>query len=74
MRFAIVIEFVGGNYSGYVPDVPGCIATGRSIAEVRKRLTEVLAFHFDGLRAEGIAIPPPSTEVSYVQVRECPER
>jgi predicted RNase H-like HicB family nuclease len=74
MRFAIVIELAGSDYSGYVPDVPGCAATGRSVAEVRERLTEALAFHFDGLRVEGIAVPLPSTEVSYVQVRECPAR
>lgn len=52
MRYAIVIEKAAGNFSAYVPDLPGCIATGASIEEVVKEIKEAIAFHFEGMREE----------------------
>jgi predicted RNase H-like HicB family nuclease len=67
MRYAIVIEQANGNYSAYAPDMPGCVATGATLEEVQQTMQEALAFHLEGLREEGLPIPPPST-VAYVDV------
>jgi predicted RNase H-like HicB family nuclease len=68
MRYAIVIENAGGNYSAYVPDLPGCIATGETLAGTEQAISEAIKFHLDGLREDGAPIPPPSSRVEYVEV------
>ena len=68
MRYAIVIEKADNNYSAYVPDVPGCVATGATVDEVKRNLADALQFHFEGMRADGDAVPPPSSTVDYVDV------
>jgi predicted RNase H-like HicB family nuclease len=68
MRYAIVIEKAEGNYSAYVPDLPGCVATGSSVAEVEQRIREAIEFHLDGLREDGAMIPVPSSRVEYIEV------
>jgi predicted RNase H-like HicB family nuclease len=68
MRYAIVIENAGSNYSAYVPDLPGCIATGESLAVTEQAIREAIEFHLDGMREDGTPIPPPSSRVDYVEV------
>lgn len=68
MRFAIVIEQAGTNYSAYVPDLPGCVASGSSIADLETRIREAIAFHLDGLREDGLPLPMPSSQVDYVEI------
>jgi predicted RNase H-like HicB family nuclease len=68
MRYAVVIESAGSNYSAYVPDLPGCVATGASLAEAEAAIREAIAFHLDGLREDGVPIPMPSSKVEYVEV------
>lgn len=68
MRYAIVIENADGNYSAYVPDLPGCVATGATIQETEQAIREAIEFHLEGLRADGDPIPPPSSRVEYVEV------
>ena len=68
MRYAIVIEQAGTNYSAYVPDLPGCVASGSSIADVETRIREAIAFHLDGLREDGLPLPMPSSQVDYVEM------
>jgi predicted RNase H-like HicB family nuclease len=68
MRYAIVIENAGGNYSAYVPDLPGCIATGSTLPETEQAIREAIEFHLEGLRKDGSPIPPPSSRVDYVEV------
>ncbi|HEX4599021.1 MAG TPA: type II toxin-antitoxin system HicB family antitoxin [Burkholderiaceae bacterium] len=68
MCYAIVIERGGQNYSAYVPDLPGCVATGATIAEVEAEMREAIAFHLEGLRADGLPAPEPSSEVRYLGV------
>ena len=68
MRYAIVIENAGPNYSAYVPDLPGCVATGATFEEVEREIREAIEFHLDGLRAEGQPIPPGGTSATYVEV------
>lgn len=68
MRYAIVIEKAGNNYSAYVPDLPGCVATGISVEETESHIREAIEFHLDGLREDGILIPEPASRVEYVEV------
>lgn len=68
MRYAIVIERAEGNYSAYVPDLPGCVATGDTVAEVEASMREAIAFHLGGMREDGVPIPPPVSLVAYVEV------
>ena len=68
MRYAIVIEKAEGNYSAYVPDLPGCVATGATVAEVEGQIREAIAFHVEGMREDGLLIPAPSSQVEYVEV------
>ena len=68
MRYAIVVENAGSNYSAYVPDLPGCIATGATREEVEREIREAIEFHIEGLREDGLPIPQPSSAVSYVEV------
>jgi predicted RNase H-like HicB family nuclease len=67
MRYAVVIEKVINNYSAYVPDLPGCIATGETIAEAERELREAIRFHIEGLDEDGLPIPPPSAVAEYVE-------
>jgi len=68
VRYAIVIEQAAENYSAYVPDLPGCVATGASVEEVELQIREAIAFHLEGMRQDGEPIPPPSSRVEYVEV------
>ena len=68
MRYAIVIEKAQDNYSAYVPDLPGCIATGASLEEAGAHIRVAIEFHLDGLREDGISPPQPSSHVEYVEV------
>ncbi|CAN2534431.1 MAG TPA: type II toxin-antitoxin system HicB family antitoxin [Methylosinus sp.] len=67
MRYAVVIEKAGDNYSGYVPDLPGCIATGETVASVEQELREAIRFHIDGLSADGLPIPSPTAVAEYLE-------
>ncbi|MBM3577904.1 MAG: type II toxin-antitoxin system HicB family antitoxin [Alphaproteobacteria bacterium] len=67
MRYAVVIEKAGDNYSAYVPDLPGCIATGASVPEVERELREAIRFHIEGLEADGLPVPVPSAVAEYVE-------
>lgn len=68
MRYAIVIEKGEGNYGAYVPDLPGCVAVGDTVEETRREIQEAIEFHLEGLRADGLPIPEPSSRVAYVEV------
>ncbi len=57
MRYAIVIEKADGNYSAYVPDLPGCVATGATVAETEREIRDAIRFHIDGLKEDGQPIP-----------------
>jgi predicted RNase H-like HicB family nuclease len=68
MRYAIVIEKAEGNYSAYVPDLPGCVATGTTVEETEKSIREAIEFHLDGMRKDDTPIPVPSSHVDYAEV------
>jgi predicted RNase H-like HicB family nuclease len=67
MRYAVVIEKADGNYSACVPDLPGCIATGDTVAAVENELRDAIRFHIDGLRADGLVVPEPTSIAEYVE-------
>ena len=66
MRYAVVIEKADGNYSAYVPDLPGCVATGETVAAVETEIREAVHFHIE-LRADGLPIPAPTSIADYVE-------
>ena len=68
MRYAIVIEKAPANYAAYVPDLPGCIATGSTVEETESLIREAIEFHIEGLKSDGLPIPLPSSQVEYVDV------
>jgi predicted RNase H-like HicB family nuclease len=67
-RYAVVIEKAPGNYSAYVPDLPGCVATGATIEETEREIREAIEFHLEGLRDAGEPIPEPTSRMAYVEV------
>ncbi len=68
MRYAIVVEKAESNFSAYVPDLPGCVATGVTLEEVEAQMREAIEFHLEGMREEGLPIPEPSSVVEYLDV------
>lgn len=68
MRYAIVIEAAESNFSAYVPDLPGCVATGETVEETEQLIREAIEFHIEGLRQDNLPIPVASSRVDYVEV------
>ncbi len=68
MRYTIVVERAGNNYSAYLPDLPGCVATGTTLEETEQLIREAVELHLDGLREDGLPIPQPLSQVEYVEV------
>jgi predicted RNase H-like HicB family nuclease len=68
MRYAIVIERANENFSAYVPDLPGCVATGTTLQETAQAIREAIVFHIEGLRDDGAPVPPPTSRVDYIEV------
>ncbi|MFN0025298.1 MAG: type II toxin-antitoxin system HicB family antitoxin [Parvularculaceae bacterium] len=66
MRYAVVIENAGENYSAYVPDLPGCVATGPTVEAVELEIRDAIRFHLDGLREDGLSAPAPTALAAYV--------
>lgn len=70
MKYAVIIEAGERNYSAYVPDLPGCIGTGKTLDEVKQVMREAIALHIEGLREDGIPIPPATSLCEYVELQE----
>lgn len=68
MKFAVVIEKAESNYSAYVPDLPGCVATGDTLAETESQIREAIELHLQGMKEDGLPIPEPSSAVDYIEV------
>jgi predicted RNase H-like HicB family nuclease len=68
MRYAIVIEKAENNYAAYVPDLPGCVATGETVAETEGQIREAIDLHLRGMKEDGLPIPEPSSSVDYVEI------
>ncbi len=67
-KYAVVIEKAARNYSAYVPDLPGCISTGRTIQEIEANIREAIEFHLEGMREVGEPIPEPTTVTREVEI------
>mgnify|MGYP001236356455 CR=1 FL=1 len=68
VKLLIVVEETAGGFSAYAPDVPGCIATGATREEVEQLMKEAVALHLEGMREDGLSVPPPHTYATYVEV------
>jgi predicted RNase H-like HicB family nuclease len=68
MRYAIVVERAESNFAAYVPDLPGCIATGSTVEETERRIRGAIEVHVRGLREDGHPVPEPSSVVDYVEI------
>jgi predicted RNase H-like HicB family nuclease len=68
MRYWVIIEETPNNYSAYVPDLPGCIATGKTVAETLDNIRDAITMHIGGLREDGLPIPETSTHAESVEV------
>jgi predicted RNase H-like HicB family nuclease len=67
MRYAVVIEKADGNYSAYVPDLPGCVATGATVQEVEREICAAIRFHVEGLKEDGLPVPQATSIAEYVE-------
>ena len=67
MRYTMIIETGTHNYSAYLPDLPGCVATGKTLEEVRERMREAVELHLAGMREDGLPIPQPTTLADSVE-------
>ena len=67
MQYAVVIEKGERNYSAYVPDLPGCVATGDTLEDVRHEIRAAVDFHLEGLKEDGLPVPEPKTVCDYVE-------
>ena len=66
MKYLIVVEETPTGFSAYSPDLDGCIATGATREEIEREVQEAIAFHLEGMRAEGLPAPPPHTYAAYI--------
>ena len=67
MRYAMIIEPGERNYSAYLPDLPGCIATGKTIEELKRRMSKVIELHLRGMREDGLPIAEPTSLAEYLE-------
>ncbi len=67
-RFLIIIEQGSRNYSAYVPDLPGCVATGKTLEDVEANMRGAIEMHIEGMIEEGLPIPTPSLKAEYLEV------
>ncbi|MEO8027479.1 MAG: type II toxin-antitoxin system HicB family antitoxin [Bryobacteraceae bacterium] len=68
MRYAVVFEKAENNWAAYVPDLPGCISTGGSLAETKRNIREAVEIHLEAMKEVGEPIPTPSTDVDFVEL------
>lgn len=67
MKYAVVFEQTLNNYSAYVPDLPGCVATGKTREDIERNIREAISFHIEGLRLENYPVPTPSSWTGVVE-------
>ena len=68
MRYMVVIERGETSWGAHVPDLPGCVAVGETRDEALQLIRKAIEFHIQGLKKEGLPVPPPSSEGEFVQV------
>ncbi len=68
MRYTVIYEKSATGFGAYVPDLPGCVATGKTLAQVKKLIREAIQFHIDSLKRHGEPVPKPSTVADSITV------
>ena len=68
MKYTAIVEKGESSYGAFVPDLPGCIAVGEDRRRTLRLIEEAAAFHIEGLRAEGLPVPPPRCDIAQVEV------
>ena len=68
-KYAVVFERAAHNWAAYVPDLPGCVTTGRTIEETRRLIAEAIEFHIEGMRRRGESVPEPTTVAESVEIQ-----
>ncbi|MGB9454637.1 MAG: type II toxin-antitoxin system HicB family antitoxin [Bryobacteraceae bacterium] len=68
-KYAVVFEKASTNWAAYVPDLPGCVTTGRTIEETRRLIAEAVEFHIEGMRLRGETVPEPTAVAEAVEIR-----
>ncbi len=66
MKYLVIYEETATGYSAFVPDLPGCVTTGPTLAETERGMKEAIELHLEGLRADGLPIPEPTTRADYI--------
>jgi len=66
-RYAVVIEKADGNYSAYVPDLPGCVAAAPTVEAIEAEIRDAIRFHIEGLEADGLVVPEPTSIAEYIE-------
>ena len=67
-KYLVILEKAESNYSAYSPDIPGCIATGKTRDEVEKNIKKAISFHIEGIKEDGLPLPEPASSIEYVEV------
>ena len=67
-QYLIILEKDANSYGAYVPDLPGCVAIGETMDEVRGLIAEAIQFHIEGLREDGSVVPLPSSTAAFIDV------
>jgi predicted RNase H-like HicB family nuclease len=67
VRYVMIIEKGEKNYSAYLPDLPGCVTTGKTLEEVKERMRRAVELHLRGMREDGLPIPEPTSLAEYVE-------
>lgn len=67
MRYAVVIEKAGSNYSAYVPDLPGCIATAETVEKIETEIRDAIRFHIEGLKEDGLPVPDAASRATWIE-------
>jgi len=70
MKYLVVIERANGNYSAYLPDLPGCVAAGDTVEEVLQLIRRAVDMHLSGMEEDGLTIPEPSARADYVSLEK----
>jgi len=68
-RYAVVFEKADNNWAAYVPDLPGCITTGKTLDETKQNIREAVELHLEGMREVGEPIPEPTADVDFVELQ-----
>ena len=68
-KYAVIIERGPNNLSAYIPDLPGCVTTGKTLEEIECNIREAVELHLEGMLEDGEPIPEPSTSVSFIELK-----